>query len=123
LRGEGVDCGSLRAERQTCFPSLRRRLLRKQTSGRASPLPLWERVVRAEGEDRVRGFALVRLPGTPHPARCSLALATTHPLPQGERESAFAARFGNNPFGEEGGECGSPLIDQTAAWRAPCCWK
>jgi hypothetical protein len=65
------------------------------------PLPLWERVVRAEGEDPVRGFALMRLQVTPHPARRSLTLATSHPLPQGERESAFAARFRNNPTKEE----------------------
>jgi hypothetical protein len=66
------------------------------------PLPLWERVVRAEGEDRVRGFALMRLQVTPHPARRSLTLATSHPLPQGERECEFAVQFRNNPQSREG---------------------
>src|SRR5262249_42881722 len=66
------------------------------------PLPLWERVVRAEGEDRVRGFARIRLQATPHPARRSLVLATSHPLPQGERGSEYAARFRNNPARGEG---------------------
>src|SRR5229473_2470687 len=49
---------------------------------RSSPLPLWGRVADPSGTriGRVRGAS-----HTPHPARCSLMLATRHPLPQGER--------------------------------------
>jgi hypothetical protein len=37
------------------------------------------------------GEGAARTTRTPHPARCSLALATRHPLPQGERVPAGPA--------------------------------
>ena len=39
------------------------------STARAFPLPLWERVVRAEGEDRARGHSFTIALCTPHPAR------------------------------------------------------
>src|SRR5262249_25146414 len=74
------------------------------------PLPLRERVAPNEVRRRVRGLLKLATTKTPHPARRSLTLATSHPLPQGERESAFAARFCNNPRRGEGWGEGETVV-------------
>src|ERR1700694_341744 len=70
-----------------------------------NPLPLRGRVVdpSATRIDRVRGACSFIPAKTPYPARCSLALAPSHPLPQGERGRASAARLEHWPVRERGG--------------------
>src|SRR5439155_13274721 len=68
--------GSATRDARACQVGIRDRGDAEPHPARFSPLPLWERVVRAEGEDRVRGRYLFERT-TPHPARLRSARLAT----------------------------------------------
>src|ERR1019366_5487399 len=62
-----------------------------ETARSLNPLPLWERVKRANEVNEAGEGACLFANAAPSPGACSLSLRTRHPLPQGERESETAA--------------------------------